>query len=65
MRSMKVGGWAMIRYLEIQAALSSFFNGLRISATLSVIGAVVGELSGTKSGLGYLITTARGQSIPP
>lgn len=61
MRSMKVGGWAMIRYLEIPAALPSFFNGLRISATLSVIGAVVGELSGSKAGLGYLINTARGQ----
>ena len=38
-----------------------FFNELRISATLSVLGAVVGELSGAKSGLGYLINTARGQ----
>ena len=36
-------------------------GGLRISATLSVIGAVVGELSGADAGLGYLINIARGQ----
>lgn len=59
--SMNVGPIAVLRYLEIPAVMPSFFNGLRISATLSVLGAVVGELSGAKSGLGYLINTARGQ----
>lgn len=59
--SMGVDRWAMLRYLEIPAVLPSFFSGLRISATLSVLGGVVGELSGAKAGLGYLINTARGQ----
>lgn len=61
LKSMKVGRAATLIYLEIPATLPSFFSGLRISATLSVLGAVVGELSGASAGLGYLINTARGQ----
>jgi NitT/TauT family transport system permease protein len=47
--------------LEIPAALPVFLGGLRIGATLSVIGAVVGELVGSDSGLGFLINVGRGQ----
>jgi NitT/TauT family transport system permease protein len=47
--------------LEIPAALPIFLGGLRIGATLSVIGAVVGELVGADSGLGFLINIGRGQ----
>jgi NitT/TauT family transport system permease protein len=36
-------------------------GGLRIGATLSVIGAVVGEFVGSDRGLGYLVNVARGQ----
>ena len=38
-----------------------FLGGLRIGATLSVIGAVVGELVGSDQGLGFLINLGRGQ----
>jgi NitT/TauT family transport system permease protein len=51
----------MLRYLEIPAALPVFLGGLRIGATLSVIGAVVGEFVGADRGLGFLISVARGQ----
>ena len=61
LKSMKVGRGATLIYLEVPAVLPAFFSGLRISATLSVLGAVVGELSGASAGLGYLINTARGQ----
>jgi NitT/TauT family transport system permease protein len=37
-----------------------FLGGLRIGATLSVIGAVVGEFVGADRGLGFLINRARG-----
>ena len=37
------------------------FGGLRIGATLAVIGAVVGEFVGADRGLGFLINFARGQ----
>jgi NitT/TauT family transport system permease protein len=47
--------------LEIPAALPVFLGGLRIGATLSVIGAVVGELVGSDRGLGFLINVGRGQ----
>ncbi len=61
MRSMEASPQATLRYLEIPAATPVVFSGLRISATLSVLGAVVGELTGADAGLGYLINTARGQ----
>ncbi len=47
--------------LEVPAALPVFLGGLRIGATLSVIGAVVGELVGSDQGLGFLINVGRGQ----
>ena len=46
---------------EIPAALPILFGGLRIGATLSVIGAVVGEFVGSDKGLGFLINVGRGQ----
>ncbi len=47
--------------LEVPAALPIFLGGLRIGATLSVIGAVVGEFVGSDHGLGFLINVGRGQ----
>jgi len=47
--------------LEVPAALPVFLGGLRIGATLSVIGAVVGEFVGADRGLGFMINRARGQ----
>ena len=47
--------------LEIPAAMPVFLGGLRIGATLSVIGAVVGEFVGSDRGLGFLINVSRGQ----
>jgi NitT/TauT family transport system permease protein len=61
MHSLRASRWQMLRYLEIPAALPVFLGGLRIGATLSVIGGVVGELIGADSGLGFLINVARGQ----
>lgn len=61
MRSMHASRLQEIRYLEVPAALPIFLGGLRIGATLSVIGAVVGEFAGSDRGLGFLINVARGQ----
>lgn len=61
MRSLRANRWQMIRYLEIPSALPVFLGGLRIGATLSVIGAVVGEFVGSDRGLGFLINAARGR----
>ena len=40
-------------------------GGLKIGATLSVIGAVVGEFVGADKGLGFLVNAAAGSTIPP
>lgn len=61
MRSLRASRWQMLRLLEIPAALPVFLGGLRIGATLSVIGAVVGEFVGADRGLGFLINVGRGQ----
>jgi NitT/TauT family transport system permease protein len=60
MKSLQASRWQTLRYLEFPAALPVFFGGLRIGATLSVIGAVVGEFVGADRGLGFLINQARG-----
>ena len=65
MRSLRTNRWQMLRYLEIPAAMPVLFGGLRIGATLSVIGAVVGEFVGSDQGLGFLINVGRGQYDMP
>jgi NitT/TauT family transport system permease protein len=61
MRSLRASRWQTFRLLELPALLPVFLGGLRIGATLSVIGAVVGELVGADRGLGFLINLGRGQ----
>jgi len=61
MRSLHARREQVLFKLEIPAALPVFLGGLRIGATLSVIGAVVGELVGADRGLGFLINVGRGQ----
>lgn len=61
MGSLRATRWQVLRHLEIPAALPVLLGGLRIGATLSVIGAVVGELVGADRGLGFLVNSARGQ----
>jgi len=41
--------------VEVPASLPIFLGGLRIGATLSVIGAIVGELVSAEEGLGFLL----------
>jgi NitT/TauT family transport system permease protein len=61
MRSLRATRLQTLRHPEIPAALPVFLGGLRIGATLSVIGAVVGEFVGADRGLGFLINVGRGQ----
>jgi len=61
MRSLQATRWQTLKMLEIPAALPVLLGGLRVGATLSVIGAVVGEFVGADRGLGFLINVARGQ----
>jgi NitT/TauT family transport system permease protein len=65
MSSLRASRAQIFLKLEIPAALPVFLGGLRIGATLSVIGAVVGELVGADGGLGFLINVGRGQYDTP
>lgn len=61
MGSLRATRTQILRMLEVPAALPVLLGGLRIGATLSVIGAVVGELVGSDHGLGFLVNVGRGQ----
>lgn len=62
MRSLQATRGQIFRKLEAPAALPIILAGLKVGATLSVIGALVGEFVQPKSqGLGYLLITARYQ----
>ena len=59
-RSFRATGWQIATRVEIPAALPSILGGMRVGATLAVIGAIVAEWVGGESGLGVLINIARG-----
>jgi NitT/TauT family transport system permease protein len=61
LRSLRASRWQIFRLLELPASMPVFLGGLRIGATLSVIGAVVGEFVGADRGLGFLINVGRGE----
>jgi NitT/TauT family transport system permease protein len=52
MRSLEASRWQVIRLLEVPAALPVLLGGLKVGATLAVIGAVVGEFVASTRGLG-------------
>jgi len=60
MRSLRATRWQTLALLEAPAAMPVLLGGLKIGATLSVIGAVVGEFVGADEGLGFLVNVGRG-----
>lgn len=60
MRSLRATHWQVFSRLEVPAAMPVLLGGLKVGATLSVIGAVVGEFVGANEGLGFLINIGRG-----
>ena len=65
MRSLGASRLATLRKVELPAALPAFFSGLRVGATVSVIGAVFGEWAGADEGLGRLVLLANNQLQTP
>ncbi len=59
MRSYQATSWQTFRKLELPAALPILLGGLKVGATLAVIGATVAEFVRPSRGLGYLILTAK------
>jgi putative hydroxymethylpyrimidine transport system permease protein len=65
MRSFGASRLRTLRAVELPAALPSFFSGLRVAATVSVIGAVFGEWAGADEGLGRLVLLGNNQLQTP
>jgi ABC-type nitrate/sulfonate/bicarbonate transport system permease component len=65
MRSLGASRLQTLRKVELPAALPFFFSGLRVAATVSVIGAVFGEWAGADKGLGRLVLLGNNQLQTP
>ena len=64
-RSFKASMAQIFWKIEFPASMPPLFSGLRIGATLAVIGIVVDERVGGKTGLGYLLVFGEGQANMP
>jgi len=58
-RSMQAGRFMTFRMVKLPLSLPAFFSGLKISASYSVMGAVIGEWLGAKQGLGTYMTLSQ------
>ena len=62
MRTYGAGYWDTLKKLRLPAAMPFIFNGLKISTTLALIGAIVAEFFGSPIvGMGFRISTSVGQ----
>jgi ABC-type nitrate/sulfonate/bicarbonate transport system permease component len=55
MRSLDASRLTTLRLVELPASLPYLFSGVRVAASVAVIGAVFGEWAGSESGLGRLV----------
>jgi ABC-type nitrate/sulfonate/bicarbonate transport system permease component len=51
--------WQIYRIVKIPSAMIALISGLKVAATYSISGAVVGEWIASKSGLGYYLIRAK------
>jgi putative hydroxymethylpyrimidine transport system permease protein len=65
MRSLGASRLRTLRSVELPGSLPSLFSGLKVAATVSVIGAVFGEWSGADEGLGRLVLLGNNQLQTP
>ncbi len=56
-RTLKATRWQVLRKIRFPNAVPYIFVGLKLNATMSVIGALVGEFVASERGLGSLIIT--------
>ncbi len=57
-RSLRASPWQEMFLVRLPCAVPHIFSGLKVSATLSVIGVVVAEFVAADHGLGYLLVSA-------
>jgi NitT/TauT family transport system permease protein len=59
-RVMEASRLQIFRMVRLPHALPAIFSGLKVSITLAVVGAVVGEFVGSNSGLGFVLQRSIG-----
>ena len=65
MRSLRASRLATLWKVELPSALPYLFSGLRVAATVSVIGAVFGEWAEAEDGLGHMVQLGINQLLTP
>ena len=65
MRSLGASRLRTLRKVELPSALPQLFTGLRLAATVSVIGAFFGEWAGAEKGLGRMVLLSTNQIETP
>ncbi len=64
-RSMGASQRQIFLRFRLPGSLPYLFSGLKVAATLAVVGAVVGEFVGADKGLGYLLLVANSNLLTP
>jgi NitT/TauT family transport system permease protein len=64
-RYLHAAKWQVFVKIRIPNSLPYIFSGFKISATLCVVGAIVGEFVASNQGLGYLIKSSQGMMDTP
>ncbi len=60
MRSMRASPWQIFTKVRFPTAVPHMLAGFRVAIAFAVVGAVVGEFVGSRTGLGYLMLSATG-----
>ncbi len=55
MKTMQADRWMIMRSIQLPSAMPYFFSGLKIAATYSVLGAIIGEWLAARAGLGIFM----------
>jgi NitT/TauT family transport system permease protein len=58
MKSLSASRWQVLTKIRIPNSLPYLFAALKISSSMAVVGAVIGEFTGSTEGVGHLITTS-------
>lgn len=58
MKTMQADRWLIMRSVQFPSAMPYFFTGLKIAATYSVMGAIIGEWLAARAGLGIYMLRA-------
>jgi len=64
-RAAGANAWQLFWLVRLPSALPSIFGGMKVSITLAVAGAIVGEFVAAESGIGRLLLSANGNMDIP